>query len=229
MGATAASGGTQLLPSCTTLSQAATTPKVGLASQGWISAPAPLPLWLRLSRNPPSVIKRLCLLSSFPGSSWVQALVQSHHAVQKSREQYRTMAWRKQRESRHPAARLRSVTVGCVLSLCVTALLQPLSGTRRGRQSAAVFLWLLISGVSCPKLYTEHLALPSRECCHFIILNQGMLLVICMAVALQGALIHLLLPKCLLITPGVLLGRWKGSVVFPAVEISISFVTPRFL
>lgn len=117
-GATAASGGTQLLPSCTTLSQAATTPKVGLASQGWISAPAPVPSWLRLSRNPPSVIKRLCLLSSFPGSSWVQALVQSHHAVQKSREQPRTMAWRKQRESRHPAARLRSVTAGCVLSLC---------------------------------------------------------------------------------------------------------------
>lgn len=57
---------------------------------------------------------------------------------------------RKQRESLHPAARLRSVTARCVLSHCARALL---SGTRRGRQFAAVFFWLLMSGVISPKPY----------------------------------------------------------------------------
>lgn len=93
------------------------------------------------------------------------------------------LARREQRQSLHPAARLRSVTARCVLSHCASALLQCLSSTRRGRQSAAVFFWLLILGVSSLKPYTEHLALPSPECCHFIIQNQGMSLAICMAVA----------------------------------------------
>lgn len=84
----------------------------------------------------------------------------------------------------HPAARLKSVTARFMLSRCASALSQFLSGARRGRQSVAVFFGLLMVDASSPKPYTEHLALPSPACRHFIIPNQGMSLAICRAVAL---------------------------------------------
>lgn len=72
-----------------------------------------------------------------------------------------------------------------MLSRGASALSQFLSGTRRGRQSVAVFSWLLMLNASSPKPYTEHLAPPSPARWHFIIPNQGTSLAICMAVALR--------------------------------------------
>ena len=90
-----------------------------------------------------------------------------------------------QRASPHLAARLKSVTARFMLSCCASALSQFLSGTRRGRQSVAVFFCLLMLDASSPKPYTKHLALPSPACWHFIIPNQGMSLAICTAIALM--------------------------------------------
>lgn len=94
------------------------------------------------------------------------------------------LAQGEQRASSHPAARLKSVTARFMFSHCASALSQFLSGTRRGRQSVAIFFWSLMLDVSSLKPYTEHLAPPSPAHWHFIIPNQGMSSAICMAVAL---------------------------------------------
>ena len=118
---------------CAALAQTAAAPKAALASQSRISAPSLTLLLLWAEQKSLEVLpKGSASRAASPDPHWARTLP-------KVNTLRGGLAQGEQWASSHPAARLKSATARFVLCCCASALSLFLSGTRRGRQSVAVF------------------------------------------------------------------------------------------